>query len=58
MLASTAWTVAQASDFPKVISLLSLDGTKGFRLDGVAAVDNSGFSVAAPVMLIAMGLPT
>jgi hypothetical protein len=43
VLASTAWTpVAWAKEFPKVIPLSSLDGSIGFRLDGVAAFDNSG----------------
>lgn len=46
ILASTAWTpVALASEFPAVIPLSSLDGNIGFRLDGVAADDNSGYSV-------------
>ncbi|MGD9856776.1 MAG: beta strand repeat-containing protein, partial [Planctomycetaceae bacterium] len=31
---------------PGVIGLASLDGTNGFRLDGVAAGDQSGFSVS------------
>ena len=47
VLASTAWTpVAVAKEFPKVIPLSSLDGTIGFRLDGAAAGNRSGFSVA------------
>jgi len=37
----------QARAFPAVIQLSSLDGTTGFRLDGVAADDQSGFSVSA-----------
>jgi hypothetical protein len=47
VLASTAWTpVAVAKEFPKVIPLSSLDGTVGLRLDGAAAGNRSGFSVA------------
>src|SRR5437773_118522 len=46
VLASTALTpVAWASEFPAVIPLSSLDGTIGFRLDGVTAGDLSGNSV-------------
>jgi hypothetical protein len=48
VLASTAWTpVALAKEFPAVIPLSSLDGTIGFRLDGEAALDHSGRSVAS-----------
>lgn len=48
VLASTAWTpVVLAKEFPKVIPLSSLDGTIGFRLDGVSANDYSGRSVAS-----------
>ena len=47
VLAATAWTpVTAAKEFPKVIQLSSLDGTIGFRLDGAAAGNRSGFSVA------------
>jgi len=35
----------QATGFPATFSLASLDGGNGFRLDGVAATDYSGFSV-------------
>jgi hypothetical protein len=38
--------VALASEFPAVTPLSSLEGKAGFRLDGVAAGDNNGFSVA------------
>src|SRR6266542_6916592 len=47
VLASTAWTsVAGASEFPAVIRLSSLDGSNGFRLDGVHPYDHSGRAVA------------
>jgi hypothetical protein len=36
-----------ASGFPVKIKLSSLDGTNGFRLEGVADLDKSGFSVAS-----------
>ena len=38
------WAPAGAA-FPPTLELLSLDGTNGFRLDGVAAGDRSGFAV-------------
>jgi len=37
----------QAQAFPPSINLGSLSGTDGFRLDGVAAFDRSGYSVSA-----------
>ena len=37
----------QASGFPAILPLSSLDGTIGFRLDGVTANDSSGVSVAS-----------
>ncbi|NDG51035.1 MAG: hypothetical protein EBY30_18855, partial [Rhodospirillales bacterium] len=37
----------KASGFTAAINLASLDGTSGFRLDGVGAGDSSGNSVAA-----------
>jgi hypothetical protein len=47
IVASTAWTpVAWTSEFPAVIPLSSLDGSIGFRLDGVKDGDTSGRSVA------------
>jgi len=36
-----------SSAFASVINLSSLDGTTGFRLDGVSAFDKSGYSVSA-----------
>jgi len=36
----------QAQAFPPTINLSSLDGTTGFRLDGVAVDDRSGYSVS------------
>ena len=38
------WAPAGAA-FPPTLELSSLDGTNGFRLDGVAAGDRSGFAV-------------
>ena len=35
------------SGFPETLNLSSLDGSTGFRLDGVTAFDRSGFSVSA-----------
>src|SRR5947208_1620883 len=47
-LASTAWTPAVwAKPFPAVIKLASLDGSTGFRLDGVEGGGESGRSVAS-----------
>jgi hypothetical protein len=37
----------RASGFGATLALSSLDGTNGFRIDGVAASDESGFSVAS-----------
>ena len=46
-LASTAWTApVMAAEFPPVLQLSSLNGTTGFRLDGVATLDQSGRSVS------------
>ena len=46
-LASTSLSrPALSAEFPAVIALSSLDGNIGFRLDGVAAADLTGFSVA------------
>ncbi len=36
----------QSSDFPETIELANLDGSNGFRLDGVAEYDYSGFAVS------------
>src|SRR5215210_5604878 len=48
VLASTAWTpIAWARPFPAVIKLSSLDGSTGFRLDGVSDDDLSGYEVAS-----------
>jgi hypothetical protein len=47
VLALTAWMpVAGASGFPPIVPLSSLDGSNGFRLDGVNPGDLSGHSVA------------
>ncbi len=47
-LASTALTqTSQAAEFASAIDLGSLDGTTGFRLDGIDADDFSGISVAS-----------
>ena len=35
-----------ASGFPATLSVEDLDGTNGFRLDGIAALDNAGFAVS------------
>ncbi|MGH8573738.1 MAG: calcium-binding protein [Gammaproteobacteria bacterium] len=37
------WAPAGAADFPPILELSSLDGTNGFRLNGVAGNDRSGF---------------
>ena len=37
---------AQTGVFPASLNLSDLDGTNGFRLDGVAAGDDSGFAVS------------
>jgi len=36
-----------AGNFPATLSVSSLDGLNGFRLDGVSSEDDSGFSVAS-----------
>ncbi|MEZ6061914.1 MAG: integrin alpha [Planctomycetaceae bacterium] len=36
----------RSTGFPATISVSSLDGTNGFRLDGVDALDKSGFSIS------------
>ena len=41
------WAPAGAADFPPALELSSLDGTNGFRLNGVAAGDLSGFAVSS-----------
>jgi Ca2+-binding RTX toxin-like protein len=35
-----------ASGFPTTLSVESLDGTNGFRLDGIAGLDNAGYAVS------------
>jgi hypothetical protein len=39
--------VSSVGDFPATLALSSLDGSSGFRLDGIASGDHSGFSVSA-----------
>jgi hypothetical protein len=39
--------LGKASDFSATLDLSSLDGSTGFRLDGVAAYDESGYSVSS-----------
>src|SRR5881275_1241003 len=47
MLFSTfGFISAEASTFPAVFKLSSLDGTNGFRIDGVTSRSGSGFAVA------------
>ena len=41
------WAHAVAADFPPTLDLSSLDGTNGFRLNGVAADDYSGRAVSS-----------
>ncbi|MGH8591852.1 MAG: integrin alpha, partial [Gammaproteobacteria bacterium] len=41
------WAPAGAADFPPTLELSMLDGTNGFRLNGVAAQDRSGRAVSA-----------
>ena len=40
------WSFGRSAGFASAIDLSSLDGTTGFRLDGEAADDRSGFSVS------------
>ncbi|MGH2669946.1 MAG: integrin alpha, partial [bacterium] len=40
------WAPQGAADFPPTLGLSSLDGTNGFRLNGVAAGDTSGRAVS------------
>ena len=40
------WAPAGAADFPPTLELSILDGTNGFRLNGVAAGDSSGRAVS------------
>ena len=45
-LESVKTVTAQVTDANAVGDLASLTGTQGFRIDGAAAVDQSGYSVA------------
>ena len=48
VLAGGLWlNTAAAQAFPATINLSTLDGTIGFRLDGVASPDRSGYSVSS-----------
>src|SRR5690349_6497862 len=48
VLSTTTWgSTAFASEFGAVISLAALDGRTGFRLDGEAAGDQLGASIAS-----------
>ncbi len=38
--------VSAAGEFPATMNLSTLDGTNGFRIDGVANSDNAGYSVS------------
>ena len=40
------WAPAGAADFPPTLDLSSLDGTNGFRLNGIEANDRSGHAVS------------
>jgi hypothetical protein len=46
-LGLAGWAPAGAADFPPTLSLSILDGTNGFRLNGAAAADFSGFAVSS-----------
>ena len=45
-LGLAGWAPAGAADFPPTLNLSILDGTNGFRLDGVMAGDRSGSAVS------------
>jgi hypothetical protein len=47
LLATTAFCAPAAADFPATIELSALDGTTGFRLDGIDNGDFAGEAVAA-----------
>jgi len=47
LLGGTCSGAASAANFPATVNLSSLNGSNGFRLDGVAAYDQSGRSVSA-----------
>jgi hypothetical protein len=49
---------AQTGPFPASLKLSGLDGTNGFRLNGVAGRDQSGFAVSSAGMSTAMGSRT
>ncbi|MCA1852282.1 MAG: integrin alpha [Beggiatoa sp.] len=46
-LGLAGWAPAGAADFPPTLDLSILDGTNGFRLNGVAAYNRSGSAVSS-----------
>jgi FG-GAP repeat protein len=45
-LGLAGWAPTGAADFPSTLDLSELDGTNGFRLNGVSADDHSGMAVS------------
>ena len=46
-LGLAGWAPTSAADFPPTLGLSTLDGTNGFRLNGVATGDRSGVAVSS-----------